>query len=144
MELPRDDMELELAGAEVQPVETWHDGHESHDEHAEVEQLHEFFDGDEATAFRPAKAASPWSTPGTVRLTTAAAMANGGKAVPAAPDAFRQGMLVLHPGYGLGQIVALSGSGAGRKATIDFPPPAGRKKIVLADGSLQPVAETSV
>ena len=41
--------------------------------------------------------------------------------------------------FGLGQIVALSGNGAGRKATVDFQPPAGRKKLLLADGGLQPV-----
>ena len=48
---------------------------------------------------------------------------------------------MVHSAYGLGQIIALSGSGAGRKATIDFPPPAGRKRVLLAEGSLQPVGQ---
>ena len=60
-------------------------------------------------------------------------------AAPLPPDAFRQGMLVLHADYGLGQIIALSGSGAGRKATVDFSPPAGRKKFLLAESPLRPV-----
>ena len=40
-------------------------------------------------------------------------------------------MLVRHPKYGLGRIVALSGSGPSRKATVDFASAAGRKKFVL-------------
>jgi DNA helicase II / ATP-dependent DNA helicase PcrA len=140
MELPREEMEVEFAGADVQPSETWPQEH--HDEHHEqpvAEEPQEFFDGEEETAFRRDKAASPWSAPGNMRLTTAAALANGGDAAPSAPDAFHQGMLVLHHTHGLGQIVALSGSGVNRKATVDFPPPAGRKKVLLAEGSLQPV-----
>jgi len=72
-------------------------------------------------------------------------MANGGEpAEPLAPDAFRQGMLVLHTVYGLGQIIALSGSGDKRKATVDFAPPAGRKKFLLAESSLQPVEDNGI
>ena len=36
------------------------------------------------------------------------------------PDVFRQGMVVLHPQYGIGKVVALGGSGGERTATIDF------------------------
>jgi DNA helicase-2/ATP-dependent DNA helicase PcrA len=75
----------------------------------------------------------------TAALTTAAALANGGQHPRVDPDAFRQGSMVLHHVYGLGRIVALSGTGARRKATIDFLPPAGRKKLPLAQGDLQPV-----
>jgi len=68
-----------------------------------------------------------------IALTTAAALANGSRPGPAAdPDQFRQGMMVLHGEFGLGRIVALSGRGADRRATVDFPPPAGRKKLPLA------------
>jgi DNA helicase-2/ATP-dependent DNA helicase PcrA len=55
------------------------------------------------------------------------------------PDVFRQGMVVLHPDYGLGKVVALSGSGAERTATIDFASAAGRKKLPLAGTTLKPV-----
>ncbi len=73
-------------------------------------------------------------------MTTAAALANGGQpATPADPDLFRQGMWVVDAAYGLGQIIALSGSVARRKATVDFSPPVGRKQLLLAEGSLQPV-----
>ena len=73
-----------------------------------------------------------------VHLTTAAELAAGGRPAPAVdPDAFRQDMLVRHPSFGLGHIVALSGSGQGRKATVDFPHPAGRKKLVLSKSALR-------
>ncbi len=95
-------------------------------------------------------AAFPWEKPAAVpkptpaalgvHLTTAAELAAGGRpAPPSDPDAFRLDMVVRHPTFGLGRIVALSGSGAGRKATVDFPPPAGRKKLVLSKSLLRPV-----
>ena len=75
-----------------------------------------------------------------IRLTTGAALANGGKPMPPVdPDVFCQGMVVLHAAYGLGEIIALSGSGAARKATVAFQPPEGHKKVLLAEGSLRPV-----
>ena len=73
------------------------------------------------------------------RLTTAAHLANGGPPLaPASPDVFEHGMLVLHPEYGLGRIVAISGSGRDRKATVDFTA-AGRKKFLLYASALHPV-----
>jgi len=54
------------------------------------------------------------------------------------PDAFHQGMLVLHPGYGLGKIVALSGSGVKRSATVAFASAAGQKKFMLLQSNLRP------
>jgi len=51
-------------------------------------------------------------------------------AAPVDADAFRQGMWVLHGTYGLGQIIALSGSASSRQATIDFPPPTGARECL--------------
>ena len=74
------------------------------------------------------------------QLTTAAELANGGKPSAAvSPDVFHQGMLVRHREYGLGRIVAISGSGVARKATIDFVSSAGRKKFVLSSSPIHPV-----
>jgi DNA helicase-2/ATP-dependent DNA helicase PcrA len=72
-------------------------------------------------------------------LTTAAQLAGQAVAQPprVSPDAFAQGMTVIHPEYGPGKIIALSGEGRGRKATISFPT-AGQKKFVLANSSLRP------
>ncbi len=74
-----------------------------------------------------------------LRLTTAAELA-GQRAAPAvSPDVFHQGMLVRHPEYGLGTVVALSGAGSNRRATVDFTPAVGRKKFVLQQSPLRPV-----
>ena len=71
-------------------------------------------------------------------MTTAAELAHGA-APPVSPDVFHQGMIVRHPSHGLGRIVALSGSGASRRATVDFSSSAGRVKFVLAKSPLRPV-----
>jgi len=72
-----------------------------------------------------------------VRLTTAAEIAGGSPLPAVSPDVFHQDMVVRHPAHGLGRIVALSGSGAGRKATVAFAH--GRMKFVLAQSPLRPV-----
>ena len=54
------------------------------------------------------------------------------------PDVFQQGMTVMHPEYGPGKIVALSGAGKNRRATVQFPS-AGEKKIILIHSPLRPV-----
>jgi len=85
-----------------------------------------------------------------LRLTTAAELASEapagtaeGDARPVSPDEFHQGMLVRHPAHGLGRVVALSGSGAARKATVQFVTGAGQKKFVLADSPLRPVKNST-
>ena len=76
--------------------------------------------------------------------TTAAALASqqsairGGEAPRVSPDAFKQGMIVSHPEYGPGKIVALSGMGKNRRATIQFAT-VGQKKIILAHSTVRPV-----
>ena len=78
------------------------------------------------------------TAPGGMSLTTAAELA-GGASPPPQPDEFCQGMLVRHPAHGLGRIVALSGSGSERKATVDFASAAGRLRFVIARSPLRPV-----
>ncbi|HEY2839658.1 MAG TPA: UvrD-helicase domain-containing protein [Pirellulales bacterium] len=58
------------------------------------------------------------------------------------PDDFVQGMLIKHPTYGLGRIVALSGSGSKRMATVQFVSGAGQKKFVLEQSDLRPAQGT--
>ena len=77
-------------------------------------------------------------------LTTAASLAGSDPSPPKAPpprpnpNAFVQGMRVKHPEYGLGKIVALSGNGDSRTATVNFVT-AGEKKFILARSVLQPL-----
>ena len=46
-------------------------------------------------------------------------------------------MTVTHPEYGPGKIVALSGAGKNRRATIQFAT-VGQKKIILAHSAVRP------
>lgn len=121
MEIPRGEMELREAEPAAPP---WTD---SLSEEERVYQRR-----DQPSPTRPAFS---------LQLTTAAEMANGGSSPAASPDNFFQGMLVRHPQHGLGRVVALSGSGFSRKATVDFPASAGRLKFVLAQSPLRPVKD---
>lgn len=159
MELPRGEMDVQFPGmdlgnrvqytpdeagaidsddadhCQLEPDEAWQENDGKSDvRHAEVDAEDHVDDKRESCIKR--------IPPGlrTLSLTTAAALANGGEPErTASPDVFRQNMVVLHVTYGLGQIIALSGNGDARKATIDFQPPIGRKRVPLTDGSLQPV-----
>jgi DNA helicase II / ATP-dependent DNA helicase PcrA len=135
MELPRGEMDVDWAGVEDRS----HDLEQEPD--GQGDACDDDFDDDEFVFHEDESLAPPPRAPRPMlSLTTAAAMANGGEPrAPLTPDAFRQGMFVLHEMYGLGQIIALSGSGDHRKATVDFAPPAGRKKFLLAESTLRPV-----
>ncbi|MBN2294353.1 MAG: UvrD-helicase domain-containing protein [Pirellulales bacterium] len=133
MELPRDKMELAGSDA-IRPKslgfpESWND--------LPPEEM-EWKPDDEPAEARAARAATSDGRFPT-GLTTAAEMANGTKTPPVSPEVFHQNMIVRHPEYGLGHIIALSGSGANRKATVDFGSRAGRKSFVLRFSKLQPV-----
>ncbi|MDA7980270.1 MAG: UvrD-helicase domain-containing protein [Pirellulales bacterium] len=52
-------------------------------------------------------------------------------------DAFARGMVVSHPEYGLGKVIALSGEGERRQATVAFASAAGERKFVLAKSKLK-------
>ncbi|MFO0896796.1 MAG: 3'-5' exonuclease [Pirellulales bacterium] len=73
-------------------------------------------------------------------LGTAAELAGDApaKLPPISPDVFHQGMVVRHPDYGLGKIVALSGAGPRRMATVAFASQAGQKKFMLQQSPLRP------
>jgi DNA helicase-2/ATP-dependent DNA helicase PcrA len=80
------------------------------------------------------------SRPSAARVMTAAELAGetGHVAAPE-PDEFQQGMLVAHPDRGLGRIVALSGAGERRTATIQFFQDTAEAKFVLLHSDLRPV-----
>jgi len=87
----------------------------------------------------PIERRPPLRTSPIAPLLTAAEMTNGGESPPAAPDDFIQGMLVRHPQNGLGRVVALSGSGPTRVATIDFASPPCRMRFLLTGSPLRPI-----
>ncbi len=83
------------------------------------------------------------STPTTFpRLGTAADLLRSPDASPPpstgddALDAFRPGVTVLHPTYGLGRIIAIDGAGPSRKGRVNFTV-AGEKTFILAKSPLR-------
>jgi DNA helicase-2/ATP-dependent DNA helicase PcrA len=72
-------------------------------------------------------------------VTTAAKLSGTAAQAPSgiSPDDFTQGMTVMHPDHGPGKIVALSGSGDRRRATVQFAA-AGQRRFVLAHSPLRP------
>ena len=77
-------------------------------------------------------------------LVTAAELHRGARPEGPAvsPEVFHQGMIVRHPKYGLGKIVALSGRGIKRSATVAFASAAGEKKFMLVHSQLSPAKST--
>jgi DNA helicase-2/ATP-dependent DNA helicase PcrA len=145
MEIPREEMELIHSTAETHH---WTDESWLQDETAPVDE--HFCEGDEFgdTSFEFGAAAEPtkpsksgWQV-AAAQVTTAAALA--GASEPAEtripPDAFAQGMTVIHPEHGVGKIVALSGSGKNRRATVRFVT-AGEKSYILVHSPLRPAGK---
>jgi DNA helicase-2/ATP-dependent DNA helicase PcrA len=137
MELPRAEMDVhQPEGSRVVEIDDMPEDHEPvyrHDEPSGAGVSPAVAAGTAAPRARAPAAGGP-------RLQTAADMLQQSDARPAVdPDAFRQGMVVLHSEFGLGKVVALGGSGEERTATVDFATGAGRKKIALAGGALKPV-----
>jgi DNA helicase-2/ATP-dependent DNA helicase PcrA len=147
MELPRGEMEVVGVAA---PAPPWEHG-EAYEEPEsdvpwseepgadswDVEEL-ETCDADEPTASPVTASVSPVKL---APLTTAAELQRSAevKAAQVSPEAFVLGMVVRHPEYGLGKVLALSGNGARRTATVAFASGAGEKKFMLANSSLLPI-----
>jgi DNA helicase-2/ATP-dependent DNA helicase PcrA len=92
------------------------------------------------TGEQPVRERASAAKPRAMRLLTAAELGDDAiEAPPASPDEFAQSMLVRHPEYGLGTIVALSGSGPARKAVVDFSGGIGQRSFVLKHSRLRPV-----
>ena len=142
VELPRGEMEMIEASSAA--VVDWDEGDHAHAEPdgelpwettAHDEGAHEDFE-------QPGAIERPPSAGVAVRpLATAAELeqARSPELAPVSPDAFYQGMVVKHPDYGLGKVVALSGSGARRSATVAFASSAGQRRFMLMHSELRPI-----
>jgi len=140
MELPRGEMELNEPTSVVPSF--IEDHYEELEEDWEVDARDEFDPSQLETHDRPEATSAPLAA---LPVTTAAELERAAaRELPrVSPDAFHQGMIVKHPTYGLGKVVALSGSGERRTATIAFVAGAGQKKFVLASSPLRPTKSTS-
>jgi DNA helicase-2/ATP-dependent DNA helicase PcrA len=146
IELPQQELNFQQPKTAGSSVPTWH---EPSNDHEGVDEIH-----DDDLEFPPRQRDSDnsKSVGFPVRLTTAAELAARQDSAAAtiegdtrtskvSPEAFHQGMLVSHPEYGLGKIVALSGSGVKRKASVMFAKGGGEKKFVLAHCPLRPATD---
>lgn len=145
LEIPREELEMVGVGAESWYPADWDDfddsgsteqGFDEHvdDHHDDSQQA----DGDWAHAENaPTKDKPAWKQ--IPALTTAAKLAgvDSGELPRVSPDVFVQDMAVVHPEHGPGKIVALSGSGKNRRATVRFAV-AGERRFVLAHSPLRP------
>ncbi|MEW4560922.1 UvrD-helicase domain-containing protein [Bremerella sp. JC770] len=132
-ELPRDEMDFQAAlGRHAPTSQEWDDIHEiPPDDYCQIGESGDF--SQETPSNDP--------QPQTKMLMTAADMVKGpGSSKPKLnPDKFHQSMAVLHPTYGLGKIIAMSGEGAKRTATVQFVT-GEQKKFVLAYSELRPAS----
>jgi len=160
MEMPREEIELtqaSLRGEDWSDPDWGDESDESFDPHPELQPAFEESSidvetvSDETVADKTKTGVTKTTGPPvrnsqiiagqvtTGQVITGAALA-GTSSEPAnhvSPDAFAQGMAVRHPEHGLGKIVALSGAGKGRRATVRFAT-AGEKRFVLAYSPLRP------
>ncbi|MEQ8210945.1 MAG: UvrD-helicase domain-containing protein [Lacipirellulaceae bacterium] len=136
LELPREEMELVEPQTDSFGYPTdWDDFDEEDVGSASFDEF------DQSSAEPPEEETSTrprWKVAAS-QVTTAAQLAGKEKqqVAKADPNLFKQGMTVKHPEYGPGKIVALSGSGDNRRATVRFAT-AGEKRFVLAHSPLHP------
>jgi DNA helicase-2/ATP-dependent DNA helicase PcrA len=130
MELPRGEMNV------VEPAWTAPPDWETSD--GGDEAAWDFGDPEAVDDLAPSERSAPRAT---APLMTAAELSNAATAEVrrTAPEAFHLDMIVRHPEYGLGKVIALSGTGIKRTATVAFASTAGEKKFRLAQSDLVPV-----
>jgi DNA helicase-2/ATP-dependent DNA helicase PcrA len=140
LEMPREEMELVEVGADHWYPPEWDAvGEDVHEEHDDSHHFDILTEGAE-TELAATETASGWGRK--PQLTTAAKLAGAAPIEPSgySPDDFVQGMTVMHPEHGPGKIVALSGNGKNRRATVKFAT-AGERRFVLVHSPLRPAGK---
>jgi DNA helicase-2/ATP-dependent DNA helicase PcrA len=137
MELPRDEMDvigqLGYGSTEFEPPVIFLDG--GVEDSSPVDWEVDDHQPEPRRARRRRVRAKPPIAP----MTTAADMVGDTTEVErCSPEAFHRDMIVTHPEYGLGKIIAVGGVGAKRSATVQFAGPAGKKRFRLAFSPLRP------
>ena len=160
LELPREEMNMEEAFLAAPWTDDPYASDHADDPHSDSEFISDEDDLDGDTSFDPSSFAE---TSPAVETETASAEPRGARSItqllatgaelagentaprlPAvSPDVFCLDMVVRHPEYGLGKIIALSGEGQRRSATIRFASGAGERKFVLSKSPLRPAKSSS-
>lgn len=144
MEMPMEEMDVDdgVVGIAAQPFDDDLAFDPAHDDFGDTAEPDEVTADQPSTRSSTPPAPAPMAMASSPRVTTAAALAGAGQtemAPPISPRDFTLGMLVTHPEYGLGKIVALSGGTSSRKATVAFAAGAGERTFVLHLCPLRPV-----
>ena len=135
LELPTSEMEVHRPPGSYHYVEP--DDHSQGEAPDEFETIH-LDDLSEEGELEADRGAEP--TNASALMLSAAEMMGDKPAPPkASPDAFQHGMLVRHPEYGVGKILALSGKGKKRQASVRFLGPQPDSEFILAFSPLQPM-----
>jgi DNA helicase-2/ATP-dependent DNA helicase PcrA len=147
LEMPREEMQLEHVGADHFYPPSW-DDEDIHHDPAEFDVASPSTGASDigdvtslsAIGGHPAATNERWKDAAAL-VTTAAKLTGTVATSPAAisPDAFTQGMTVMHPEHGPGKIIALSGAGDRRRAIVQFAA-AGQRRFVLAHSPLRPAS----
>jgi DNA helicase-2/ATP-dependent DNA helicase PcrA len=147
MELPRHEMALSDSVGSRRTTPDWEQGFEpgARADEADVSQVSADDDGDFSQEIAPRRSKGAEPAPLTSGLTTAAELLARQSQPRVSPNAFRNGMTVEHPQYGAGTIIALSGDGPKRTATVRFMKDDAERKFRLIFSDLVPVTaqETS-
>jgi DNA helicase-2/ATP-dependent DNA helicase PcrA len=144
MELPRSEMHLSDSVGSRRTTPDWVDGFEPGApgiSEAEVSQLTKDDDAECSQDVSVPNSKKRTAQALTAGLVTAADLLAKNQQPRISPNVFRHGMTVEHPEYGAGTIIALSGDGPKRTATIRFFKDEQERKFRLIFSDLTPAQE---
>jgi DNA helicase-2/ATP-dependent DNA helicase PcrA len=136
MELPRHEMEVSASVTSRRTTPDWEAGFEPGAHADEVSQVAADEDFSQLAPDKPSARPSPLTL--TSGLVTGADLLAKNQRPRISPNAFRHGMAVEHPTYGAGTIIALSGDGPKRTATVRFFDGNAERKFRLLHSDLMP------
>jgi DNA helicase-2/ATP-dependent DNA helicase PcrA len=138
MELPRHEMDVADSVSSRRTTPDWEEGFEpgAHSAAEEGWQLAADDDFSQEARQRPKARHAPLTL--TSGLVTGADLLAKDQRPRISPNAFRHGMAVEHPSYGPGTIIALSGDGPKRTATVRFFEDNAERKFRLLHSELKP------
>lgn len=146
LEMPRDEMEMiSVGGGSSSYPSSWDEFDDALNDDRDVHQDPDETHGEVWTSSPPTEEVTPsasrWKDTAAA-VTTAASLLGAAPPTPSgiSPDEFIQGMTVVHPEHGPGKIVALSGAGKNRRATVQFAA-AGQRRFVLIHSPLRPAGK---
>jgi len=147
MELPREEMELFEPSYDVDDDGYFDDGYDHEGFDDEDFEDEDFDEDDEPRSvwsdeeFIQEAPVSLSAVDGLPAITTASEMLeeNSGRTTEFSPNIFVQGMVVVHPEYGSGTIVSVSGTGVKRRARVQFSDGSSVKSFLVAHSPLEPM-----